>query len=450
MSKQDEILKALEAIIDPDLNQNIVALGFVKNLTITDDNNVSFALELTTPACPVKDVFKSQAEELVKGLGWPAKVDVSITASKPNNTLFKASKGLEKVRAVIAVSSCKGGVGKSTVAVNLAYSLAQSGARVGLFDADVYGPSLPTMVYAPDTTLLMEGNWILPIRHEGVKLMSFGYVETSSGNNGPAMMRGPMVSQVINQLLTGTYWGELDYLIIDMPPGTGDIQLTLAQLIPLTAAVIVTTPQHISLIDVVKGVQMFDTLKVPTISVVENMSYFICDSCDKEHHIFGKGALDALVRQFGFQHTYHLPMDAQLAPACDNGTPYVVSAPESKVSQIFKNISETVIREVSKLQHDKPEIPMLSVSNQNITVQWPHLEAFDIESLDLRKRCRCAHCVEEFTNRNRINEATLPADIHPRDIKKVGNYAYGIIWSDGHNSLYPFDIFKPSVVSAAI
>jgi Mrp family chromosome partitioning ATPase/DUF971 family protein len=442
MDKQQQILDALKQIIDPDLNQDIVTLGFVKNLQISENDEVSFGLELTTPACPVKDMFKTQAEAVVKKLGWPKTVSVTMSASKPNNTLFKSAKGLEKVGAVIAVSSCKGGVGKSTVAVNLAFSLAQAGAKVGLFDADVYGPSLPTMVQVPDTTLLMERNWILPLEYEGVKLMSFGYVETSSGSGGPAMMRGPMVSQVINQLLTGTYWGELDYLIIDMPPGTGDIQLTLAQLIPLTAAVIVTTPQHISLIDVVKGVQMFDTLKVPTVAVVENMSYFMCDNCDKQHFLFGKGALEGLVRQFGFQHTFHIPLDNQLAPSCDTGKPYVLSYPTSSVSEAFKTLSDTVVREVSKCQFGTPNLPTLTVEGPSIIIQWPQEEPFSIPSLELRKKCRCAHCVGEFTNSYQIDESKLPADIHPQHIAKVGNYAFGISWSDGHNSLFPFESFR--------
>ena len=274
MDRKAQVLDKLKGVIDPDLGKDIVTLGFVKDLNIDDTGNVSFNLELTTPACPVKDQFRASCEELLGELDWVGDVAVTMTAQQRKKPA-QSGNGLSQVRHIIAVASCKGGVGKSTVAVNLAFTLSRMGAAVGIFDADVYGPSLPTLVNAPFHGLFQDGDSIIPVEHDGVKLMSFAYAAAPQGEGRPAIMRGPMVSQVINQLLTGTGWGELDYLILDMPPGTGDIQLTVAQLVPMSAAVIVTTPQQISFVDVVKGVEMFDQLKIPTIAVVENMSYFM-------------------------------------------------------------------------------------------------------------------------------------------------------------------------------
>ncbi|CAN0900173.1 Fe-S cluster assembly factor HCF101, chloroplastic [Linum grandiflorum] len=257
---ESEVLKALSQIIDPDFGTDIVTCGFVKDLEVDEAHGeVSFRLELTTPACPIKDMFEQQANEVVARLPWVKSVNVTMSA-QPAKPMYAGTlpAGLQTISSIVAVSSCKGGVGKSTVAVNLAYTLADMGARVGIFDADVYGPSLPTMVSPENRMLEMnpEKRTIIPTEYLGVKLVSFGFA-----GQGRAIMRGPMVSGVIDQLLTTTEWGELDYLIIDMPPGTGDIQLTLCQVVPLTAAVIVTTPQKLAFIDVAKGVRMFSKLK---------------------------------------------------------------------------------------------------------------------------------------------------------------------------------------------
>ncbi|KAF9617262.1 hypothetical protein IFM89_035206 [Coptis chinensis] len=284
---ENDVLKALSQIIDPDFGTDIVSCGFVKDMNIDESSGkVSFRLELTTPACPVKDMFEKKANEVVAMLSWVRDVNVTMSA-QPARPVFaeQVPMGLRTISNIVAVSSCKGGVGKSTVAVNLAFTLAGMGARVGIFDADVYGPSLPTMV-SPENRLLEmnpEKKTIIPVDYLGVKLVSFGFA-----GEGRAIMRGPMVSGVINQLLTTTEWGELDYLVIDMPPGTGDIHLTLCQVVPLSAAVIVTTPQKLSFIDVAKGVRMFSKLKVPCVAVVENMCHFDADG--KRHYPFGRGS----------------------------------------------------------------------------------------------------------------------------------------------------------------
>ena len=221
--------------------------------------------------------------------------------------------------------------------MNLAYALLQSGARVGIFDADVYGPSLPTMIQVANPTLTVDANtgMIQPKTYQKLKLMSFGYTQDEEGNQRAAMMRGPMVSQVITQLMTQTDWGELDYLIIDMPPGTGDVQLTIGQLVPLTAAVIVTTPQMLSFIDVVKGIEMFDRLNVPVLGAVENMSHFQDPTTHKKHFPFGKGALNRLIKEFGFANTASLPLHSDVSFAGDNGTPFIEANLHSDIAEIF-------------------------------------------------------------------------------------------------------------------
>ncbi len=437
--KKSQVLAALSGIIDPDLGRDIVSLGFIRNLTVSENGDVAFEIHLTTPACPVKDEFKKEAFSAVKKLDWVREIDISLLSSKPQQGLVPMSKGLEHVSAIVAVASCKGGVGKSTVAVNLAYSLALSGAKVGIFDADIYGPSLPTMVSVEDPQLLTDGHFISPLENRGVKLMSFGYIEQAKANS-PAMMRGPMVSQVINQLLTQTQWGELDYLIVDMPPGTGDVQLTLAQLIPITASVMVTTPQMISFVDVIKGIYMFDSLKVPTIAVVENMSYFLCDACDKKHTIYGKGALEKLVREFGFKTTFEFPVTAPVSQAGDSGTPIVISEPKSIVATLFQKLADSVAREVSKIQYGKNLKPVIEwVEGKGILIKTEEKNDTVIQCFDLRQRCRCAHCVEEFTGNILVQSVATSKKITPNAIRLVGNYAVGIEWSDGHHSLYPYE-----------
>ena len=274
-SKEAAVLEKLRRVIDPDFGEDIVNCGFVKALNVDESaGNVLFAIELTTPACPVKAEFERQAKAFVGELEWVKNVRVTMTAQPARNDAPETVEGLRRVRHIIAVSSCKGGVGKSTTSVNLAYTLAMMGAKVGILDADVYGPSLPTMISPESPVLEMDKDTgtITPVEYEGVKVVSFGFA-----GQGSAIMRGPMVSGLINQLLTTTDWGELDYLILDMPPGTGDIQLTLCQVVPITAAVVVTTPQKLAFIDVEKGVRMFAKLAVPCVSVVENMSYFEVD-----------------------------------------------------------------------------------------------------------------------------------------------------------------------------
>ena len=338
--REQEVLGKLSRIIDPDLGQDIVACGFVKNLRVDPEaGTAAFVLELTTPACPVKGEFERAAREYVAELPWVKEVNVVMDAQVPEAPTGQEFPGLSRVANIIAVSSCKGGVGKSTTAVNLAYALAQMGARVGLFDADIYGPSLPTMI-SPEFPLHEmdpETKAITPVDYEGVKCVSFGFA-----GQGSAIMRGPMVSGLVQQLLTTTNWGELEYLIIDMPPGTGDIQLTLGQIVPITAAVIVTTPQNLAFVDVAKGIRMFSRLRVPCISVVENMAYFEVNG--ERVHPFGTGSGDRVVADFGVPHLFRVPINPSLSKAGDTGKPFVLEELGSPESLTYSDLGVALVQ----------------------------------------------------------------------------------------------------------
>jgi len=435
--KQAEVLDALRVIEDPDLHQDIVSLGFVKHLTI-NGGDVSFTVALTTPACPLKASFKKLAEEAVMKLSWVDRVQVEMSSQKMKSQPRQTTEGLKDINHIIAVSSCKGGVGKSTVAVNLAYALARTGAKVGLLDADIYGPSLPTLVAMEDVQgLHMRNNLIAPLEREGVKLISFGYAASPTQ---AAIMRGPMVSGIIGQLAAETDWGVLDYLIVDMPPGTGDIQLTLTQRLPFTGAVIVTTPQKLSFVDVVKGLQMFDTVKVPTLAVVENMSYFVCPGCQEKHYPFGTGALTRLKEQYGIENTFEIPMAQEIAGSSDKGQPAVLTHGDAGIGAFYTNLAGAVVREVSRIENNAIEIPNVQyVKGKGIEITRGD-ETRIVNPADLRRRCGCASCKDEYTGEPILKPEDVPENVVPVEIEKMGNYAVAIKWSDGHTtSIYPYD-----------
>ncbi|CAL9134820.1 unnamed protein product [Musa textilis] len=432
-----EVLVGLSQIIDPDFGTDIVSCGFVKDLFVDEAlKEVSFRLELTTPACPIKDMFEQRANEVVGALPWVKKVNVTMSA-QPAKPVFAGElpKGLQRISNIVAVSSCKGGVGKSTVAVNLAYTLVGMGARVGIFDADVYGPSLPTMV-SPENRLLEmnpETRTILPTEFMGVKLVSFGFA-----GQGRAIMRGPMVSGVINQLLTTAEWGELDYLVIDMPPGTGDIQLTLCQVAPLTAAVIVTTPQKLAFIDVAKGVRMFSKLKVPCIAVVENMCYFDADS--KRYYPFGKGSGSQVVQQFGIPYLFDLPIRPTLSASGDSGTPEVVADPQGEVARTFQDLGVCVVQQCAKIRQQVSTAVSYDKSIRAIRVKVPDSDdEFLLHPATVRRNDRSAQSVDEWTGEQKLQYGDVTEDIEPEDIRPMGNYAVSITWPDGFNQIAPYD-----------
>nr|CAD1824197.1 unnamed protein product [Ananas comosus var. bracteatus] len=329
----------------------------------------------------------------------------------------------------------QGGVGKSTVAVNLAYTLAGMGARVGIFDADVYGPSLPTMV-SPENRFFLEprNKNYTSDRVLGSQVGVFGFA-----GQGRAIMRGPMVSGVINQLLTTAEWGELDYLVVDMPPGTGDIQLTLCQVAPLTAAVIVTTPQKLAFIDVAKGVRMFSKLKVPCIAVVENMCYFDADG--KRYYPFGEGSGSQACFNSSSYHRVLLSIKISLSASGDSGTPEVVADPQGEVAKTFQNLGVCVVQQCAKIRQQVSTAVSYDKSIKAIKVKLQDAdEEFLLHPATVRRNDRSARVwCDEWTGEQKIQYGDIPEDIEPEEIRPMGNYAVSITWPDGFSQIAPYD-----------
>src|SRR5712691_9436419 len=351
------VFDALRQIKDPDLHKDIVTLGFIKDLKI-DGGNVSFRIVLTTPACPVKAEMESAAQDLVRALPGVTPVSVTMDAEVPKGRGLGEKIAVEGVRNIIAVSSGKGGVGKSTVAVNLAVSLALDGARVGVLDADVYGPNVPIMLGASAARPEVEVNKLIPIEAYGVKLMSMALLQP---RDKPMIVRGPILHGLVKQFLSDVRWGELDYLIVDMPPGTGDVQLSLAQLVPVQGAVLVTTPQDVAVADVRRALRMFETVAIPVLGVVENMSYFIAPDTGNRYDIFGEGGGERLANQYGVPFLGSVPMGIEVREGGDRGIPVVVGHPESPQAQAFRKVAEEVARQVS-IEAMKPELVVLKKS----------------------------------------------------------------------------------------
>lgn len=351
---EQSVLDALRQIKDPDLHKDIVTLGFIKDLKV-EGAAVSFRIVLTTPACPVKEEMESAAREVVGALPGVTSVNVTMDAEVPKGRGLGDKVTMPGVRNIIAVSSGKGGVGKSTVAVNLSVSLALDGARVGLMDMDVYGPNVPLMLGASQAKPEVEEGRLLPIEAYGVKLMSMAILQPG---DKPMIVRGPILHGLVKQFLTDVKWGELDYLIVDMPPGTGDVQLSLAQLVPVQGAVLVTTPQEVAVMDVRRALRMFETVAVPVLGVVENMSYFVAPDTGIRYNIFGEGGGQKLADQYDVPFLGAIPLGLEVREGGDKGVPVVVSQPESVQAEAFRKVAEEVARQVS-IEAMKPELVVL-------------------------------------------------------------------------------------------
>lgn len=334
-----EVLKALSTVLDPDLQRDIVSLGFVKDLAV-EDHRVSFAIELTTPACPVKDQMAAQARRAVEALGV-RDVEVRLT-SRVTSARGPAPELIPEVKNTIAVASGKGGVGKSTVAANLAVALHRAGAKVGLMDTDVYGPSVPTLMGGASQPTVVEGKLEPPVEH-GVKLISMGYFLPKEE---AVIWRGPMLHKMVQQFLGDVRWGELDYLLMDLPPGTGDIQLSLAQTIPLTGAVIVSTPQDLALNVASKAITMFQKLMVPILGIVENMSYYLCPHCGHREEIFGHGGARQACRELNVPFLGEVPLDKAIRIQSDNGQP-VALVENTAYGMAFREVAAALAAQVS-------------------------------------------------------------------------------------------------------
>jgi ATP-binding protein involved in chromosome partitioning len=349
------ILQSLSNIIDPDLRKDIVTLGFIRDLRISG-GDVAFRIVLTTPACPVKEEMEAQAIELVRALDGVTSVKVTMDAEVPQGRGVANNIAIPGVKNIIAVSSGKGGVGKSTVAVNLSVALAADGAKVGLMDADVYGPNVPMMLGTGYDQPEIANGQLVPIEAHGIKMISMAVLVPP---DKPMILRGPMLHGVVRQFLSDVNWGELDYLIVDMPPGTGDVQLSLAQLVPVQGAVLVTTPQEVSLSDVRRAVKMFETVNVPVLGVIENMSYFIAPDTGNRYEIFGRGGGLKLCAEYNLNFLGEVPMGMEVREGGDTGVPVVVSFPDSPQSAAFRHVAEEVARQVS-IEAMKPELVITS------------------------------------------------------------------------------------------
>ena len=341
---QEQVLHALAHVQDPDLNRDIVSLGFVKNLKI-EQGRVSFDIELTTPACPVKDLMREQAEQAVRAVPGVTGVAVTMT-SQVRRSIPAQSRGplIPSIRNIVPVASGKGGVGKSTVSANLALALAKCGAKVGLMDADVYGPSIPTILGITGAPEVTPERRIIPVSQDGLTIMSMGFFMAPEE---AVVWRGPMLHKTVEQFLGGVEWGELDYLIIDLPPGTGDVQLSLCQLIPITGAVIVSTPQDVALNVAQKAIAMFKKLNAPVLGIVENMSSYVCSHCGQREDIFGSGGAKHIAERLGIPFLGEIPLAKVIRETSDSGRPIMIADPDSPSAKAFMAVAERLAAQVS-------------------------------------------------------------------------------------------------------
>jgi len=357
---ESSVLEALRIVQDPDLHRDIVTLGFVKNVVITG-GHVAFKVELTTPACPVKDLLRDQAHAAVRALPGVTSVAVEMTAQVRAVGRPEAGRAaVDGVKNIIAVGAGKGGVGKTTVAVNLAVALAKAGSRVALLDGDMYGPNVPIMLgFEKDRRLEQDGAKIVPAERYGVQAVSMGFLTT---DDAPVIWRGPMLHGAIQQFFRDVKWTDVDYLIVDMPPGTGDVALSLSQTVPVAGAVVVTTPQTVSVADTRRAVKMYQKLNIPVIGVIENMSYFACSGCGKEADIFGKGGGEALAAEMGIPFLGAIPLSEPVRTGGDEGTPVVLSAPESPAALALTSAANRVAQQVSIASYARTAIPLTPVN----------------------------------------------------------------------------------------
>jgi len=341
---KDQVEAALARVIDPHLDKDLVAAKAVKSITI-EDGKVNVDIVLGYPARGWCDKLAVQLGDAVRSVEGVSDVNIDISTKIAAHAVQKGVEPLKGVKNVIAVASGKGGVGKSTVAVNLALALSAEGATVGIMDADIYGPSQPRMLGLSGRPDSEDGHSLEPMVAYKIQSMSIGYLVDQ---DQPMIWRGPMVTQALDQLIHETQWKDVDYLIIDLPPGTGDVQLTLAQKIPVSGAIIVTTPQEIALLDARKGLKMFEKVEVPVLGIVENMSTHICSSCGHEEHIFGSGGGIKMAEQFDVTFLGALPLDMRIREETDNGRPTVVAEPESLIAQSYRMIARRVAGKLSQ------------------------------------------------------------------------------------------------------
>lgn len=354
--REETVLEALKAVRDPDLNRDIVSLKFIKNLKI-DGGRVAFTIELTTPACPVKDQMRDQARAVVAAIPGVTSVEIEMTAQVRSTATPEAGKAqVPGVKNIIAVGAGKGGVGKTTVAVNLAIALSQAGGRVAMIDGDIYGPNVPIML-GLQTQLTTDGQKIVPAEQYGMQIVSMGFL---TGDDAPIIWRGPMLHGVIQQFFREVRWDRIDYLIVDMPPGTGDVALSLSQTVPVSGAVVVTTPQTVSIADTRRALRMYQKLNVPTLGLVENMSHFVCPGCAVESDIFGKGGGESLAQELSVPFLGRIPIYEPIRVGGDTGIPIAIGEPQSPAARAFRSAAERLAAQLSIASYKRP-IPLTPV-----------------------------------------------------------------------------------------
>jgi ATP-binding protein involved in chromosome partitioning len=359
-ASEQDVLSALSELIDPVTGRNYVEQKSVKNVKL-DGERVSLDVVLGYPARGVTEKVRQQVSERLAKLPGVAHASVNVHSKILAHTVQRGVKLVPGIKNIIAVASGKGGVGKSTTAVNLALALAAEGATVGMLDADIYGPSQPLMLGITGRPASKDGKSMEPMEGHGIQAMSVGFLIEQ---DTPMVWRGPMVTQALEQLLNDTRWRELDYLVVDLPPGTGDIQLTLAQKVPVTGAIIVTTPQDIALIDARKGLKMFEKVGVPILGIVENMAIHICSNCGHAEHIFGAGGAAKMSRDYDVEVLGSLPLDIRIREQADSGKPTVVADPEGPVAAIYRDIARKVAARIARQMEDRSSVfPKIVIQN---------------------------------------------------------------------------------------
>jgi ATP-binding protein involved in chromosome partitioning len=357
---EKDVLAALSELIDPVTGRNFVQSKGVKNVQVEGDR-VALDVALGYPARGVLEQVRAQVSERLRQLPGVAHASVNVHSKIVSHSVQRGVKLVPGIKNIIAVASGKGGVGKSTTAVNLALALATEGATVGMLDADIYGPSQPLMLGITGRPSSKDGKSMEPMEGHGIQAMSVGFLIEQ---DTPMVWRGPMVTQALEQLLTETKWRDLDYLVVDLPPGTGDIQLTLAQKVPVTGAVIVTTPQDIALIDARKGLKMFEKVGIPILGVVENMAIHICSNCGHAEHIFGSGGGEKMCKDYDVEFLGSLPLDIKIREQADSGKPTVVSDPDGAVAQIYRQIARKVAARIAQAGEDRTSVfPKIVIQN---------------------------------------------------------------------------------------
>jgi ATP-binding protein involved in chromosome partitioning len=357
---QLQVETAIKEVVDPYLEKDLVVAKAVKHIAV-NDGTVTVDVVLGYPAKGYQDTLAVKLKEKIAAVAGVSKAIVNVSSKIEAHGVQKGTKPLPNIKNVIAVASGKGGVGKSTVAVNLALALSVEGASVGILDADIYGPSQPRMLGANTKPESKDGKTIEPVTSHGLQSMSIGYL---IDEETPMVWRGPMVTQALEQLLRDSNWRDLDYLIVDLPPGTGDIQLTLAQKVPVTGAVIVTTPQEIALLDARRGLKMFEKVEIPVLGIVENMSTHICSKCGHEEHIFGEGGGRRMAEQYSVEFLGALPLDKRIREETDSGKPTVIADPECGIAQLYREIARRVGAKLSLQKKDyASKFPNIVIQN---------------------------------------------------------------------------------------